>query len=565
MTIGIFNQIKIGLLGWAIFVVHIAQADELPFNHQAQEPHLASPPAILDSQRQQQKILLDDAQQQREDLRKKSIIPEQTMESEQTIDTQCVNINEILFQGAESLSISVQHTVTQPYVHRCVTLTELKQLVRAVTNAYITEGYITSQAYLPEQSLSDGKLRITVIEGRIDAIEIDGKPPRMAKMLFPGIVGKILNLRDIEQGLEHLNRLASSRFTIEIKPGAQPGYSTVHIRQQARRFPGRGLISVDNSGQKGIGEYQASAGLVLDAPLGLGEQWSFSWLQDTDFRPAGHSRSLALSMSVPYGYWTARYHYFYHTSRQKLAIMGKNYPYDSENQTHQLDITRTLYRDGKQKFGLQAGGRYKAVKNAIADQKLFLSSPVIKTASVGAQYSTLLGGGYFTFRPAFEYGNAVTSPPLATRNTFRKFNLSSSYYYPLSPNTAYLTSFYGQLSPDDLPSPERLSLGGLYSVRGYKTQYLSGDQGFYWRQEVTHQFDVGQIGALTFMGALDYGHRVGQPRYGVAKAHLLGGALGVTLTQQVMSSQLMIGKPLYYPHTLKPDAWSFYASVSLEF
>ncbi|WP_167450540.1 ShlB/FhaC/HecB family hemolysin secretion/activation protein [Xenorhabdus ehlersii] len=548
-----------------MFVIHTAQADEFLISHQAQESRLESSSAILDSQRQQQKTLLDDARQQREDLRKKSVIPEQTMESEPATDTQCVNINEILFQGAESLTVSAQHTVIQPYVHRCVTLAELKQLVRTITNTYITEGYITSQAHLPEQSLADGKLHITVIEGRVDAIKIDGKPPHMAKMLFPGIVGKILNLRDIEQGLEHLNRLASSRFTIEIKPGTQPGYSTVHIRQQARRFPGRGLISVDNSGQKGIGEYQASAELVLDSPLGLGEQWSFSWLQDTDFRPMHHSRSLALSMSIPYGYWTARYHYFYHTSRQELAIMGENYPYDSENQTHQLDITHTLYRDGKQKLGLQAGGRYKEVKSAIAYQKLFLSSPVIKTAYIGSQYSTLLGGGYFTFRPTFEYGNAVTSPPLATRNTFRKFNLSSSYYYPLSPNTAYLTSFYGQLTPDDLPSPERLSLGGGYSVRGYKTQYLSGNQGFYWRQEVTHQLDVGQIGALTFIGALDYGHRVGQPRYGVAKAHLLGSALGVTLTQQVMSSQLMIGKPLYYPHTLKPDAWSLYASVSFEF
>ncbi|WP_323856186.1 POTRA domain-containing protein, partial [Xenorhabdus koppenhoeferi] len=34
--------------------------------------------------------------------------------------------------------------LTQPYLHCCVTLTELKQLVRAVTNVYITDGYITS-------------------------------------------------------------------------------------------------------------------------------------------------------------------------------------------------------------------------------------------------------------------------------------------------------------------------------------------------------------------------------------------------------------------------------------
>ncbi|MBI6548648.1 ShlB/FhaC/HecB family hemolysin secretion/activation protein [Xenorhabdus lircayensis] len=557
----ILNKIRAGLLGWAIFVIYPVQADEPPFQ-QKQVPRLEAPSAILDSQHQQQKTLLEDARQQREDLQKSLSLPTQAADSTPATDAQCVAINEITLQGAESLSASARNTLTQPYLHRCVTLAELKQLVRAVTNTYLTDGYITSQAQLPEQDLADGKLRIAVIEGRVDAVEMDGKPPRMTKMLFPGMEGKVLNLRDVEQGLEQLNRLTSSRFTIDIQPGIQPGYSTVHIRQQASRFPGKVHLSVENSGQKGTGEYQAGAGLVWDAPLGLGEQWSLSWTQDTDFRPAHHNRHLALSVSVPYGYWTARYHYFHNTSRQALAVIGNTRPYDSENQTHQIDVSRTLFRDGKQKLGLQVGGRHKTVKNVIADQKISIQSPVVKTAYISPQYSTLLGGGYFTFSPTFEFGDTVTLPPVATRNAFRKFNLSSSYYYPLTPNTAYLTSLYGQLSPDDLPSSERLSLGGLYSVRGYKAQSLSGNQGFFWRQEVTHHLSAG---ALTFTGALDYGYLIGQPRYGIEEAHLLGGAFGITLTHQALSSRFMIGKPLYYPRTLKPDAWSLYAAISLEF
>ncbi|MDC9589529.1 ShlB/FhaC/HecB family hemolysin secretion/activation protein [Xenorhabdus sp. XENO-10] len=65
--------------------------------------------------------------------------------------------------------------------------------------------------------------------------------------------------------------------------------------------------------------------------MGFGEQWSLSWTQDTDFRPEHHNRNLALSVSIPYGYWTARYRYFCNTTLQSLQIMDKNYPYASEN------------------------------------------------------------------------------------------------------------------------------------------------------------------------------------------------------------------------------------------
>jgi hemolysin activation/secretion protein len=51
-------------------------------------------------------------------------------------------------------------------------------------------------------------------------------------------------------------------------------------------------------------------------------------------------------------------------------------------------------------------------------------------------------------------------------------------------NAWWLTSAYGQWSPDRLYGSERLTLGGESSVRGFKEQYLSGDNGGYWRNEL---------------------------------------------------------------------------------
>lgn len=76
----------------------------------------------------------------------------------------------------------------------------------------------------------------------------------------------------------------------------------------------------------------------------------------------------------------------------------------------------------------------------------------------------------------------------APRSEFRKLGLSASYFYPLAPSLYYLTSAYGQTSADNLYAGERISIGGQYSVRGFKEQYLTGNRGAYWRNELNWQW-----------------------------------------------------------------------------
>lgn len=84
-------------------------------------------------------------------------------------------------------------------------------------------GYITSRAFLTEQDLSQGKLIIPVLEEKLESIRIDGKHSRMLKMAFTRLEGNILNLRDIEQGMEQINRVRRTPVQIEIQPSSRPG------------------------------------------------------------------------------------------------------------------------------------------------------------------------------------------------------------------------------------------------------------------------------------------------------------------------------------------------------
>lgn len=100
----------------------------------------------------------------------------------------------------------------------------------------------------------------------------------------------------------------------------------------------------------------------------------------------------------------------------------------------------------------------------------------------------------------------------APRSEFRKLSLSASYFYPLTPSLYYLTSAYGQTSADNLYASERISVGGQYSVRGFKEQYLTGNRGAYWRNELNWQLMTQPgLGELALIGALDSGWVQGAP------------------------------------------------------
>ncbi len=65
--------------------------------------------------------------------------------------------------------------LTQPYKNRSVTFEELLELRSAIVQLYIKNGYITSGAFLPSnQDLSSGIVKIQVVEGELEQIEIGG-------------------------------------------------------------------------------------------------------------------------------------------------------------------------------------------------------------------------------------------------------------------------------------------------------------------------------------------------------------------------------------------------------
>src|SRR5690606_20926706 len=160
-----------------------------------------------------------------------------------------------------------------PFESQCLGQSRLNELLKVITQFYLDRGYVTSRAYLPQQDLSDGELEVLVVEGRLEGLEGSETGPRTLeiRMAFPGEVGERLNLRELEQMVDQLNRLPSRRAQIELAPGEEVGGSRVQVNGEAAK-PWRVRARRHNEGERSTGEQQWGMGLDWASPRRLGPQ-----------------------------------------------------------------------------------------------------------------------------------------------------------------------------------------------------------------------------------------------------------------------------------------------------
>ena len=110
----------------------------------------------------------------------------------------------------------------------------------------------------------------------------------------------------------------------------------------------------------------------------------------------------------------------------------------------------------------------------------------------------------------------------------------------------YKLNFHGQYSDDQLFNVNQLSIGGAYSIRGYQDDGLSGNSGFYLRNELSYPSFAKELLSwvdLTPYLALDSGaiHKEEDSDGG----RLMSYSLGIQLNKYAFSADLSYSVPLW--------------------
>ncbi|RAU44641.1 ShlB/FhaC/HecB family hemolysin secretion/activation protein [Pseudomonas sp. RIT412] len=456
----------------------------------------APTPGEQDLIRDRQERLLQEQQRRLDELKSLPGQPPAPAQPNPVPDTRCFTINTIELKGADSLSESERNRLTQPYLGQCLGVSQLNELLKVITNLYIEKGLVTSRAYLPQQDLSQGHLQVLVIEGRLEKLGGDadsGLTERELAMTFPGREGQLVNLREIEQMVDQLNRLPSNQAQMELTPGQQVGGSDVVVKNTPQK-PWRVNLSRNNDGQRSTGEQQWNAGLEWDSPLGLADQLSLRGGHDAMTDSAHTSHNAALAYNVLWGWWNFSYSYNESDYRSEGQADGFTFKQTGDSQTHQVRAERVVYRDALSKTSLNIGVSHVRTNNYVEDSRLALSSNRITELQYGINHGRRIGGAFLNVDLGMQQGIGALGAqdnnhpdPGEPDARYRKYTGTVSYLQPFKlwgESLTFTSLATGQRSEDVLFSPQRTSLGGSASVRGYKDQFLSGDSGGYWRNEL---------------------------------------------------------------------------------
>ncbi|MBB1202856.1 ShlB/FhaC/HecB family hemolysin secretion/activation protein [Enterobacteriaceae bacterium 89] len=530
-------------------------------------------PADRDSIEQQQQQLLRQNQQQRDSLERATPLPRATQPADtEPVTGPCFTVHSIYLDGATLIDSRAQQKLIAPWQNKCLDISRINQLTNAVSDWYISRGYITSRAFLTEQDLRSGELHLAVLEGRLEKIAMDGAPEREIKMTFPGLKGGIINLRDIEQGMEQINRTRTTPVQIEILPGEKQGWSIVHLTATPE-FPISGSVSFDNSGQKSTGVGQLNGGLTGKNLLGLADNWFVSGGRSSDFSNSKDAQNFATGVSIPYGYSLFDYSYSWNNYLSTIDNNGWLWRSSGDTETHRFNFSHVLFRNGDIKTGVSLGLSHRINRNYLDDVLLQSSSRKLTSLLFGLNHTQKILGGVATINPTFSRGmpwfdaevdgNKNGDLPKAQ---FRKWSLNASYQRPVANDLWWLASVYGQWTPDRLYGSERMTIGGESSVRGFKEQSISGDNGAYWRNELNYQlFTLPVIGQVSSLLALDGGWLHSDKFDSYSAGTLWGTAAGLSTANRWVSTSLTVGVPLAYPDWLGPDHLTVYYRVAVAF
>jgi len=456
----------------------------------------APTPGETDLIRERQDRLLDEQRRRLEELKDLPGKEARPVQPVTPTDIRCFPIKDIELKGADSLSDSDKARLLKPYIGQCLGVAQLNELLKTITDHYIGKGLVTSRAYLPQQDLSVGHLKVLVVEGKLESLkgaENSKLSERELAMAFPGKAGELVNLREIEQMVDQLNRLPSNQAKMELSPGKNVGGSDVLVNNTAQK-PWRAGLSRSNDGQRSTGEQQWGTTFDWDSPLGLADQLSLRGGHDAMTDHQHTSNNAMLNYNLPWGWWNFSYTYSQSEYRSLIAASGFNFKQTGDSESHQLRAERVIHRDAVSKTSLSTGLSYLRTNNFIEDSKLKLSSNRISEAQFGFNHGRRIGSAFVNFDAgmqegigAFDAQGSHDPGPGEPDARYRKYTATLSYLQPFKvwgESFTFSSLMTGQRSEDVLFSPQRTSLGGLSSIRGYKDQSLSGDSGGYWRNDL---------------------------------------------------------------------------------
>ncbi|MDQ1816066.1 ShlB/FhaC/HecB family hemolysin secretion/activation protein [Massilia sp. CCM 9210] len=500
------------------------------------------------------------------------------------IEKPCFVIKTITVGSEQELG-SMASTVA-PFVGQCVGVQGVRQIAAVLDARLIALGYVTTRVSLPQQNLSDGKLVFALHIGRVAGVKMvkAGVPGDVAdndwgtwKNAFPLSAGDMLNIRDLEQGVEQMKRLPSQTVTTRIEPGMDADTSVVLVERTAATLleRTRASVTLDNSGSEALGRAQLSGSLSLDNAAGLNDILSLSSNINAQQPRRDHrSYSLSANYSIPWDYHT--FSVSHSSSRFAQFVQGTTARFLSSgsSKTAEARWNYLAWRTASAKAGVYAAISTRRAQSFLDDVELVVQRRRTTSAQGGVTLKQYLGQGMLDldlgYRKGVGLGSAEDDYPsaadggLTLRPRIFSFNASYSQPFKLAGRALqYSASLRLQKTSDMTLSADQISIGGRYSVRGFDgDSVLLAESGAILRNDLSTGLpSIAGIDSSAFI-ALDVGKVSGPSTPGLVGDTLAGLAAGIRGRWKGVVFDVSLATPVSKPERFKTRSLTPYASIT---
>lgn len=413
-----------------------------------------------------------------------------------------VEVKSFVVSGSTVFSQEQIAKVLAPFVNKTLSFPQLLEARSAITQLYIDRGFITSGAYLPPQRLRDGIVKIQVIEGILEDIQITGTKDLNPNYIRSRLVRNTAPPLNRDRLLESLQLLQQDplieSLSAELSAGGQPGTSRLELGvTEADSFDL--LLVTDNGRSPSVGTFRRRLQLNEANLFGIGDGLGLGYSNtdgsdgfDINYDLPLNSRDGTLQLA--YG------ETFSDVIEPPFEVLN----IESESSYYQLTLRQPLVNSPTQEFslGLTASRQESNIASLVESPGVPSTEIAPAELSPGAdnegdtkisalrfsqEWTTRSDRHVLATRSQLSFGvdafDATTNDN-APDSDFFAWQGQGQWIRLLAKDTSLLLRANLQLADQPLVPLEQIGIGGSNSVRGYRQDVLLADNGAFASAEV---------------------------------------------------------------------------------
>jgi len=407
-----------------------------------------------------------------------------------TPSDESIQVRKIAVKGNTVLKSADILAITQPYEGRSVSLKELQGVADAITELYLLHGYLTSRAILGTQEIVDGVVQIQVEEGSLERIEVKGtrrvKQSYIRRRLELGVT-KPLQADKLEDQLRLLK--ADPLFAdveASLQPGTQEGKSILQVRvKEASSF--ESAFNVDNYSPPPVGSERL--GLLLgDRNLtGNADELTGSYEHST----TDGADVFDFNYRIPINPMNGTIQLRAAPSKDRITDPAfSRFKIRGSNDLYELSYRQPLVRSPREEFALSLGFSYQDGQTFLFNNQGFPfgigpdanGNSRTRVLKFGQDYVKRDLQGAWALQSQFNFGlnifDATSNSGSIPDGSFFSWLGQAQRVQQLGKNQLFIAQADLQLSPDSLLPSQQFVIGGGQSLRGFRQNARSGDNGF---------------------------------------------------------------------------------------